>query len=174
VADLRAPAHWRAVDVVSDLHLDVGNARTAQAFTDYLTGCDADAVIILGDLFEVWVGDDVLVADARQGPEAASRHFVQSLCTALRRCADQRALYIMCGNRDFLYGPAFSAYTHAQLLADPGEPLLITPGGFAFGGQGFGQRFEFDIIQVENGRVHANLGFCRGASLCLLSRQYRQ
>lgn len=118
-AVLNAPAHWRAVDVVSDLHLDVGEAHTAQAFADYLAGCDADALIILGDFFEVWVGDDVLSADVSHGPEAASRRFVQDMCTTLRRCADQRPVYVMHGNRDFLYGRAFTAFTHTQLLNDP-------------------------------------------------------
>jgi len=112
---VRASAHWRAVDILSDLHLDASDPLTARAFTDYLAGCDADAVFILGDLFEVWVGDDVLSA----APADASRRFIHSVCAALRDGATRRPLYVMRGNRDFLLGSEFAGDTGATLLPDP-------------------------------------------------------
>jgi len=48
--------------VISDLHLGADTPDTLQAFEHYLQAGDFDALFILGDLFEVWVGDDVLSA----------------------------------------------------------------------------------------------------------------
>lgn len=113
---LEAPAHWRALDFVSDLHLQAAEPGTARAFQDYLKACDADALFILGDLFEVWVGDDLLAAPATADPEFP---FLSGCCAALREFAATRALYVMHGNRDFLLGAGFAAASGATLLADP-------------------------------------------------------
>ena len=58
--ELVAPSHWRTVDFISDLHLQACEPATVAAFQQYLESTPADAVFILGDLFEVWVGDDAL------------------------------------------------------------------------------------------------------------------
>ena len=111
-----APAHWRQVDFIADLHLRAGEPATAHAFLSYLKDGAADALFILGDLFEVWVGDDLLAADPGADPEFP---FLSDCCAALREFAATRALYVMHGNRDFLLGPGFAAASGATLIADP-------------------------------------------------------
>lgn len=66
--EVRAAPHWRQVDFISDLHLHPEDPATARAWRDYLAATEADAVFILGDLFEVWPGDDCLKASADLGP----------------------------------------------------------------------------------------------------------
>ena len=78
-AELVAPPTWRTVDLISDLHLQAGEPATFEAWQGYLQTTPADALIILGDLFEVWDGDD---AAAQPGFEAP--------CTALLRRTAQR------------------------------------------------------------------------------------
>jgi len=77
----------------------------------------ADAVFMLGDLFEVWVGDDI-VAD--RSPVGAPTDIFESRCADVIQAASQRLdVFVMHGNRDFLMGPALMARFHAQLLSDP-------------------------------------------------------
>jgi UDP-2,3-diacylglucosamine hydrolase len=73
-------------------------------------------VFILGDLFEVWVGDDAVSADFRRHPEAS---FEDRCASALSQAASRLALFFMHGNRDFLVGPSLMALCHATLLDDP-------------------------------------------------------
>ena len=103
-----APAHWRAIDFASDLHLAPDLPRTVEAFDLFLQHTRADAVCLLGDVFEAWVGDD-------------SRHqpFEADLVAKLRDAARLRPLFFMPGNRDFLVG--------ADLCADVGMGLLQDP-----------------------------------------------
>ena len=58
--ELVAPAHWHTVEFISDLHLDPAEPGTLDAWRRYLRSSRADAIFMLGDLFEVWVGDDTL------------------------------------------------------------------------------------------------------------------
>lgn len=110
LAALQAPAHWQTVEFISDLHLHPAEPATVAAWQTYLAGTQADAVFILGDLFEVWVGDDVL-------DDAAS---FESRCTQiLRNTAQRRELFFMHGNRDFLIGSRFAQHCSLQLLDDP-------------------------------------------------------
>jgi UDP-2,3-diacylglucosamine hydrolase len=119
----RVPEHWRAIDFISDLHLAESTPRTFAAFAAHLRGTDADAVVILGDLFEVWVGDD-----ARQfGFEAD--------CTQLLADATSlRVVAFMAGNRDFLLGAQMLAECGLRYLPDPtlvqafGDQVLLTHG----------------------------------------------
>ena len=53
MAELVAPAGWRTVDFLADLHLEPGQPATLQALRQYLESTPADAVFLLGDLFEV-------------------------------------------------------------------------------------------------------------------------
>ncbi|QXL83283.1 UDP-2,3-diacylglucosamine diphosphatase [Comamonas sp. NLF-1-9] len=109
-ARLDAPAQWRAVDCISDLHLDAAHPATLAALLDHLASTPADAVCILGDLFEVWVGDDVL-------QDAAS--FEARACALLRQARERLPIWFMHGNRDFLIGAGFSRATGIALLEDP-------------------------------------------------------
>ena len=65
MAELAASPAWRTVDFISDLHLHADEPATFAAWQRYLQTTPADAVFILGDLFEVWVGDDAVSADFR-------------------------------------------------------------------------------------------------------------
>ncbi len=111
-AVLPAPPHWRHVDVISDLHLQAGEPATFRAWQDFMQTTRADAVFILGDLFEVWVGDDVIDAAPTPGFEAR--------CVQVLQHAAQRLdIFLMHGNRDFLLGAAFAKACNLTLLDDP-------------------------------------------------------
>lgn len=124
--ELVAPAHWRTLDFISDLHLEASAQQTHALWTDYIANTPADALFILGDLFEVWVGDDQLDAE----PAGFAAQCVQTLAEAGQRLA----LFLMHGNRDFLMGSALMQRCQATLLADPcklsiaGQPCLLSHG----------------------------------------------
>jgi UDP-2,3-diacylglucosamine hydrolase len=95
---------------ISDLHIDASRPAITRCFLDFLAreACDADALYILGDLFESWVGDDDPDADqtaAICGLRALTEHGVPC--------------FVMHGNRDFLIGERFRTLTGAILLTDP-------------------------------------------------------
>ena len=120
---LVAPAAWRSIDFISDLHLAEDTPNGVQAWTDYLDGTSADAVFILGDLFDVWVGDD-------------SRHegFEARCAAVLARASSKRAIAFMAGNRDFLLGDEMLQACGVLRLHDPtvlsafGRRVLLTHG----------------------------------------------
>ena len=108
--DLLAPSHWRQIDLLSDIHLDVRQPHTYALWSNYLRHTSADAVFILGDLFEVWVGDDVL-----EQPQRFETQCAADLSVAGRRLD----LRIMVGNRDFLMGRGLLDICNATALPDP-------------------------------------------------------
>lgn len=110
--ELNAPAHWRNVEFISDLHLQPSETHTFAAWCDYMATTQADAVFILGDLFEVWVGDDVALRTQPSQFEAQCQHILADTGRRLN-------LYFMHGNRDFLLGSAFANTCNMHLLADP-------------------------------------------------------
>ena len=118
-----APAAWRAIDFISDLHLSELMPATFAAFAEHLRHTEADAVFMLGDLFELWVGDD-----ARHEP------FAQRCVQVLAETATRRVLAVMGGNRDFLMGPDLLADCGARALPDPtlleafGQRVLLSHG----------------------------------------------
>jgi UDP-2,3-diacylglucosamine hydrolase len=96
---------------ISDLHLTAERPHTHQQFFDFVqrTAPAAEALYMLGDLFEYWVGDDD-TGDALNADVAA----------ALSQLAKNGVrLYFMHGNRDVLVGKAFAERASAQLIADP-------------------------------------------------------
>jgi len=112
--------------LVSDLHLTESRPQANEKFFSFLEteAREAEALYILGDLFEYWIGDDDL-ADP----------FNAIIAGALKNLsAGGVRLYVMQGNRDFLMGPAFCAATGAVLLPDPtvhtlgGQPTLLMHG----------------------------------------------
>lgn len=117
--ELIAPEHWACIDFISDLHLQAGDPATVAAWRAYLHSSPADALVILGDLFEVWVGDDVLGAAGGIGGIGGADSFESNCCHALLAAAQQRSLFLLHGNRDFLLGPAFAQAAGLSLLADP-------------------------------------------------------
>lgn len=111
---LAAPAHWRSIDVISDLHLQASEQATFAAWQQYVSRTTADALFILGDLFEVWVGDDA--ASVLPGQPAG----FEAQCQQLLAATSQRLpVFFLHGNRDFLLGEAFAAASGMTLLADP-------------------------------------------------------
>lgn len=107
---------------ISDLHLGEHDPKTAELFLRFLSDQKIDALYILGDLFEFWIGDD--------DPNPFYQQFIQALKNASR----QFPIYLIVGNRDFLIGKKFAQNTGIQLLADPtlidlyGVPALVMHG----------------------------------------------
>jgi UDP-2,3-diacylglucosamine hydrolase len=131
IAEFTAPANWRVVDFISDLHLQESEPRTVQAWEHYMAHTRADAVFILGDLFEVWIGDDVLAPhEADEDRTGFEVHCSRVLQQASKRCA----VYFMHGNRDFLLGSVGARACGLNLLDDPttlvfaGQRWLLTHG----------------------------------------------
>ncbi|MYL26920.1 MULTISPECIES: UDP-2,3-diacylglucosamine diphosphatase [Halomonadaceae] len=110
---------------IADLHLEESRPDITNAFLGFLPAYahNIDALYILGDFFEAWIGDDEhtplqeTVAEALQAVTATGT-----------------ALYLMHGNRDFLIGQDFCDRVGATLLDDPtvidlhGEPTLLMHG----------------------------------------------
>lgn len=118
---LQAPAHWRSIDFISDLHLQAGHPATFDAWRDYMQRTPSDAVFILGDLFDVWVGDDVLPAtdpDQSAAPDDTGA-FEWQCVQVLQATARRLDTYLMHGNRDFLIGHQFATRCGVTLLGDP-------------------------------------------------------
>jgi UDP-2,3-diacylglucosamine hydrolase len=110
---------------VSDLHLDASAPAAVEQFVDFLRtyAAHAEALYILGDLFEIWVGDD------------ETDEHKQVVARALRELtASGVACFLIHGNRDFLLGRGFCDNTGCLLLPDPviaefdGERVLLTHG----------------------------------------------
>jgi UDP-2,3-diacylglucosamine hydrolase len=96
---------------ISDLHLQESHPRTAEAFFRFLAerASTAEALYLLGDIFEYWAGDDDLATP-----------FHQRIIQGLRGLADRGvAVYWMAGNRDFLVGQDFARAAGLTLLPDP-------------------------------------------------------
>jgi UDP-2,3-diacylglucosamine hydrolase len=114
---LVAPAHWRQIDFISDLHLQADEPETFECWQRFMHSTQADAVFILGDLFEVWVGDDV--ADPGFTLNDPDCGFESRCGQVLRKASSRLSVYFMHGNRDFLLGPAFAKACGMTLLSDP-------------------------------------------------------
>ena len=115
VMELSAPPAWRTVDFISDLHLQASEPATFTAWQHYMQSTPADAVLILGDLFEVWVGDDALSADLI----APGSSFEGQCAQVLNQAAGRLAVFFMHGNRDFLIRQSLLDQYRTSLLADP-------------------------------------------------------
>ena len=94
---------------ISDLHLDPSRPDITALFVDFLRqrASEADALYILGDLFEAWVGDDEDQPDTLRVRKEL-----------LRLTNGGTPAYFMHGNRDFLVGDAFCTQTGCKLLED--------------------------------------------------------
>jgi UDP-2,3-diacylglucosamine hydrolase len=110
---------------VADLHLSAERPQTIRLFLDFLQdqAHGAEALYILGDLFEAWLGDDLVA------PE------YHPVIDALRSLSDNGTnIYVMHGNRDFLLGKEFERMTGCRLIDDPlridlyGIPTLLMHG----------------------------------------------
>lgn len=111
---------------ISDLHLAPVTPAANEALLNFLkhTAPSADAVYVLGDLFEYWIGDDGL-----------EHPFARRIAAAFRKLSDGGVpLYFMHGNRDFLIGERFARESGMNILEDPtvvslyGRPTLLMHG----------------------------------------------
>ena len=110
---------------ISDLHLDASKPEIGEQFLGFLDGeaSSADALYILGDLFESWVGDD-----------DPNPHYAL-MKAAIRKLVDAGVpVFFMHGNRDFMIGERFARETGVTLLNDPvciefhGQKVLLSHG----------------------------------------------
>lgn len=110
---------------ISDVHLQESESQKTEMFLDFLrtTASQAQALYILGDLFEAWIGDDF------------DTEFNKLIQRALKKLvAANVALYLMRGNRDFLLGKKFAESSGGNIINDPfclnlyARPTLLTHG----------------------------------------------
>ncbi|MBT8077125.1 MAG: UDP-2,3-diacylglucosamine diphosphatase [Gammaproteobacteria bacterium] len=110
---------------ISDLHLEAARPDIGDQFLEFLEteAAHADALYILGDLFESWIGDD-----------DPNTHYAE-MKSAIRRLSDSGVpVYFMHGNRDFMIGEQFARDTGVTILPDPvvvdmyGEEVLLSHG----------------------------------------------
>ena len=109
---------------ISDLHLQEERPEITRAFFAFLDAHarQADQLYILGDFFEVWIGDDCIT------------DFQKEIIDALKALSQSCDLFFMHGNRDFLIGDHFANLAGACLLNDPsvitlnGTPTLLSHG----------------------------------------------
>ncbi|MGC8097522.1 UDP-2,3-diacylglucosamine diphosphatase [Metapseudomonas otitidis] len=111
--------------LISDLHLEEERPDITRAFLRFLDtrARQAEALYILGDFFEAWIGDDAMTP------------YQHAIARALRQVADGGTrLFLMHGNRDFLVGERFCREAGCTLLDDPaqaelaGHPVLLMHG----------------------------------------------
>lgn len=117
VDEIIAPPAWRCVDFISDLHLQPSEPSNFLAWRKYLAQSPADAVFILGDLFELWVGDDAAMDSSPTNKQ--TERFETRCGDVLREASKLRKLYFLPGNRDFLLGQRFAQTCGMQILRDP-------------------------------------------------------
>jgi len=117
-----------AVWVASDIHLGAAIPETARAFQGFLDQArrHADALILCGDIFDAWVGDDHAL---RNPPD-----WLAAALDELRTTARAIPLWLVRGNRDFLMGRALADALSARLLDAPvvldtdAGPILLAHG----------------------------------------------
>lgn len=107
---MKASSRSERILFISDLHLEEDRPELTQAFLDFLQreAPAASALYILGDFFNVWIGDD------------DDRPLNGRIAAALRhQAAAGLAVFLMHGNRDFLLGETFASTAGATLVSDP-------------------------------------------------------
>lgn len=118
---IQAPADWAQIGFISDLHLGADTPGLQRRLETWLASAEIDALFIVGDLFEAWVGDDAL-----------GLPYAQQLAATLKRSG--LPLFFVHGNRDFLLGPRMAEACGMELLDELtvleafGERLLLAHG----------------------------------------------
>jgi UDP-2,3-diacylglucosamine hydrolase len=110
---------------ISDLHLEANRPDIANQFLRFLEteAINSDALYILGDLFESWVGDD-----------DPNEHYLWIKQGLLKLTRKKIPVFFMHGNRDFMIGKQFADETGVTILPDPhiidihGEKVLLSHG----------------------------------------------
>jgi len=142
---------------ISDLHLPTGASPLRTVFRQFIEGParNCEALYILGDLFEVWIGDDVGLKDY-----AAEIGLLAGLTQSGVK------VYFQHGNRDFMVGGDFSLLTGVEILDDPtvvnlyGTPTLLSHGDILC----------TDDVAYQRWRRFAHNRFARRVFLCLPQR----
>ncbi|WP_424945805.1 UDP-2,3-diacylglucosamine diphosphatase [Candidatus Spongiihabitans sp.] len=108
-------AHTMTIAFISDLHLDPVRPESTQWFKEFMSHSidRLSRLYILGDLFEVWIGDD--------GRDTLGQGAVENIIKATVHAGLD--IFFMHGNRDFLVGNDFAKRTGCKILPDP---TLIT------------------------------------------------
>ncbi len=109
---------------ISDLHLSAERSDIAQCFFDFMQNdvIGADALYILGDLFEVWIGDDNVT------------DFSQQVARVIHQVSQSMPVYFIHGNRDFAISKEYAKQCNMQLLPEQhvidlyGQRVLISHG----------------------------------------------
>jgi len=131
---------------VSDLHIDADRPEITRQFLKFLEqeAAHAEALYILGDLFESWIGDDA--------PDADQSAVITGLAGLAARGVP---CFVMHGNRDFLLGEAFCRQSGARLLPDPtlltlyGERVLVMHGDALCTGDRAYQRLRATVRDAD-------------------------
>jgi len=113
--------------LASDLHLGPATPATSEAFQAFLQAAQEEAAALLlpGDIFDAWIGDDVI---------RAAPPWLATALTALRETAARIPVWLGRGNRDFLIGEELARALGARLLPEPAlletdfGPVLLTHG----------------------------------------------
>ncbi|MGY6273297.1 UDP-2,3-diacylglucosamine diphosphatase [Achromobacter denitrificans] len=116
-----------SVWLASDLHLGPATPATSEAFLAFLQAAreEASALLLPGDIFDAWIGDDVI---------RAAPPWLAAVLAALRDTAARMPVWLGRGNRDFLIGEELAQALGAQLLPEPAlletdfGPILLTHG----------------------------------------------
>ncbi|MDP1633457.1 MAG: UDP-2,3-diacylglucosamine diphosphatase [Gallionellaceae bacterium] len=128
---------------ISDLHLSADHSASMLAFQRFIAEAapQAEALYILGDLFEYWAGDDDL-------EDAFHAQVIAALRSPMRHGT---RVYLLHGNRDLLMGQALADACHARLLHDPtlidmyGTPTLLSHGDILCTGDTEYQRYRAQV-----------------------------
>ncbi|MCR4299941.1 MAG: UDP-2,3-diacylglucosamine diphosphatase [Gallionella sp.] len=132
---------------ISDLHLSADHYGSMAAFQHFIAefAPQAEALYILGDLFEYWAGDDDLEDE-----------FHARVIAALRGLAQHGTrVYLLHGNRDLLMGKALAEACRATLLHDPtlldlyGTPTLVSHGDMLCTGDTEYQRYRAQVHDAD-------------------------
>jgi len=101
--------HHHSAVLISDLHLSESRPDLIQAFLEFIESVASqhEALFILGDFFEYWVGDD------------ATNPMHDEIAHRLKALGNSTAVYLMVGNRDFALGDDYAHLCGATLLPDP-------------------------------------------------------
>ncbi|MEX8501671.1 MAG: UDP-2,3-diacylglucosamine diphosphatase [Leptothrix ochracea] len=126
ITHLDAPTAWQRIDLISDVHLCDATPASLEVLLQHLRHTPAQAVLLLGDMFEAWIGDDA--AFLKDAPEHA-------LMQALAEASQGRWVGFLHGNRDFLVGSHLLGALGWHALDDPcvlstawGERFLLSHG----------------------------------------------
>ena len=146
----QADLSWQRIDLLSDVHLHADMPRTFEAWRDHLLSTPADAVLLLGDLFEVWVGDDA----SHQGFEA-------ECVNVLRQASARKVLAFMPGNENrlslltkWLWQIGTRQYSSLLITGQPDQHMGVEVGL---------ERAERSLVPSE-GTVAATAGAASGPS----------